>query len=134
MKWLRILLHGIGRFLLTAVFGIAPVKPVEAQQCLIAANHNTHLDILVLLRLFPLRRIHKVRVVAAQDYFSKGVPGLLTRTFLPLILINRLAKVGEAALRPVQDALQEDIPSLFFRKVAEEFRAKCSRLKRGSAS
>ncbi|SEQ96451.1 1-acyl-sn-glycerol-3-phosphate acyltransferases [Amphritea atlantica] len=67
----------------------------DSGPAIVIANHNSHLDTLVLLSLFPLSMIHKVRPVAAADYFL-GNGGLLAWVALKCIGIIPLDRSGGA--------------------------------------
>lgn len=62
---------------------------------IIVANHNSHLDAMVLMSLLPHRLLHRVRPVAAQDYFMKGP--LLAWFSTRLVGILPIARKGSAA-------------------------------------
>jgi len=83
---------------------------------IIIANHNSHLDTLVLMSLYPLSRIHKIRPVAAADYFLKNA--LYRWFFLKVIGIIPLSRTGfrqaEELFSPCYHALDNnDILILF---------------------
>jgi 1-acyl-sn-glycerol-3-phosphate acyltransferase len=74
---------------------------------IVAANHNSHLDTMVLMSLFPWRMQGQVRPVAAADYFLKN--RLLAWLALRIIGIVPLDRSGgtprEELLAGVQAAL-----------------------------
>ncbi len=79
----------------------------QAGPAVVAPNHNSHLDIVAVMSLFPLRMLHRVRPVAAADHFLKpGLIGWLARNILAIIPIDRSGKGAEAALAPVEAAIR----------------------------
>ena len=57
---------------------------------IIAANHNSHLDILYLITLMPFKALPLLRPVAAADYFcSTPLTAWLSSTFLGIIPLER---------------------------------------------
>ena len=81
----------------------------------IAANHNSHLDVLALIGLFPAGLLSRIRPVAAADHFQKpGLIGWLARTFLAIVAIDRSGQGAEAVLGPVRDALRRGAIVILF--------------------
>ncbi|MES2206005.1 MAG: lysophospholipid acyltransferase family protein [Pseudomonadota bacterium] len=75
---------------------------------IIAANHNSHLDILTLLSLFPLFSIPNIQPIAAADYFFKNAfLKWFSLKVIGIIPINRKTiKRGEDPLQGCCDALR----------------------------
>ncbi|MCW5774435.1 MAG: 1-acyl-sn-glycerol-3-phosphate acyltransferase [Rhodospirillaceae bacterium] len=78
---------------------------------IVVANHNSHLDTLVLLSLFPLALLPKVRPVAAADYFlgEGSALGWIARRLIGIIPIRRhgtaMENKRDDPLRPAAEAL-----------------------------
>lgn len=83
---------------------------------ILAANHNSHLDTMVLMTLLPLRLLAKVRPVAAADYFLRN--RLLAWFALNIIGILPIARQrSEQAgdpLVPMAEALDRGEILIFF--------------------
>jgi 1-acyl-sn-glycerol-3-phosphate acyltransferase len=124
MKWLgsilRLLFYGVVvRLVVLFVLGLN-VRHRErlplAGPAIIAANHNSHLDAMVLISLLPLRLLARIRPVAAADYFLRG--GLRSWFATEVIGIVPIRRKREHAdddlLAPVEAALARGDILVFF--------------------
>lgn len=49
-----------------------PERLFVPSPAIVVANHNSHLDTMVLMSLFPMARLRKIHPVAAEDYFLRN--------------------------------------------------------------
>ena len=85
---------------------IGKEKLPTAGPAIVAANHNSHVDTIVLLCLFPSKLLPKIRPVAAADHFDKGGFGSwFSRNIIGIIPIKRGASRSEDVLAGAKEAL-----------------------------
>lgn len=74
---------------------------------IVVANHNSHLDTMALMSLFPLSVIDKVHPVAAADYFLRNpIISWFALTIAGIIpLERRMREKGNDVFNPVIEAL-----------------------------
>jgi 1-acyl-sn-glycerol-3-phosphate acyltransferase len=83
---------------------------------ILAANHNSHLDTMVLISLMPLSLLPKVRPVAAADYFLRNrLMAWFSTKVIGVIPIKRQRdRPDEDLLEPVCEALERGEIVCFF--------------------
>ena len=87
------------------LFGVSTRKKMIDEQCIVVANHNTHIDVFALFMLFPLNKISKVRAVAAADYFGTGLINTLAEYGFNILLLDRHSWLQKDPFKPIRDAL-----------------------------
>lgn len=87
----------------------------ESGPAIIVANHNSHLDTLVLMTLFKGKKLHMVRPIAAADYFLKNkFLAWFSLQIMHIIPLDRKPKTKDDLFKGVYDALdQNDVVILF---------------------
>jgi 1-acyl-sn-glycerol-3-phosphate acyltransferase len=83
---------------------------------IIASNHNSHVDTVLLLTIFPPRALRWLRPAAAADYFLKDpVIGWFSRNIVGIVPLARgRAGSGEDVLAPARQALSEGAIVIIF--------------------
>lgn len=81
----------------------------ESGPAVIIANHNSHLDAMVLMSLFGMGRLHQVHPVAAADHFLRNpVIGWFSTKIIGIIPLKRDMKgVRSDPLAGISDALTD---------------------------
>lgn len=89
--------------------------PQEGPAILIA-NHNSHIDTLALMSLYPMRKLPVLHPVAAADYFLRSKPlAWFSQNILGIIPIYRERQEGQSdPLAPVETALDKKFIIIFF--------------------
>ena len=88
----------------------------SAGPALLAANHNSHLDTMVLISLMPLSLLPRVRPVAAADYFLRNrfIAWFSTRVIGVIPIKRQRDRPDEDLLAPVHEALERGDIVCFF--------------------
>ena len=140
MRFLRYLLlllvaRPVARFLTGADVTGREKLPLKGP-AIVAANHNSHIDTLLLLTIFPSRTILRIRPAAASDYFLRDpVIGWFSRNLIGIVPIARdRVGTGEDILAPAREALAAgDIIVVFPEGTRGDATDEMARLKSGVA-
>jgi len=108
--FLNIIYKGLVPFILKPLTGIVYKHSevlTQANQFIIIANHNSHIDTLALMSAMPKHKIVKIKPVAAGDYFgSSKWKSVLTRVFTNALLIPRCCSLKNKSQDPFRIMLK----------------------------
>ena len=101
---------------------------------IIVSNHNSHLDTLVLINLFPLKLLPKIRAVAAADYFLKNKwIAWFAQEIIGIVPISRKGQRSSDPLIPCYQALDEGKILIIFPEGTRGEPEQLSQFKKGVA-
>ncbi|MBR1461312.1 1-acyl-sn-glycerol-3-phosphate acyltransferase [bacterium] len=91
------------------VSGVENLPKVSKGPSILVANHNSHVDTLLLMSLFSSSQILKIHPVAAADYFcNTKLKSFIFKTLMGLIPLQRKfgKKTKEELFKEINDALR----------------------------
>ena len=112
---LKLIYSGIIRNFLKLIVGVNFGKSdflLQEKQFVIVANHNSHMDTMALMASLPSSIIHKVKPVAAADYFGKTkFKAVMSNYFINTLLISRQ---GGNPIHTMKKALDDGYSLIIF--------------------
>lgn len=100
---------------------------------IVIANHNSHLDAVVLMSLFPLKMLAKIHPVAAEDYFLANRFLAWFSTKIIGIIPFKRKTLKENPFEQVEEALHRNEIIIFFPEGSRGEAEKLSSMKSGIA-
>ncbi len=108
---LQIVYNVIIRTFLRVIIGVKFENPnflLTEKQFVIIANHNSHLDTMAVMASLPRKIIHKVKPVAAMDYFGKTkLQEKLSNYFINTLLVKRITATEKGGENPIRQMIKE---------------------------
>ncbi len=137
-NWLRQLFFAcIVRPLTWVILGINIRHQTRLPQkgpAIIVANHNSHLDTLVLMSLFPLKQLPQLRPVAAADYFLQNrLVAWLSLKIIGIIPMARHIQKGVDPFAEIYTVLSENNIIILFPEGTRGEPEQMSKFKNGVA-
>lgn len=104
---------------LKAIVGVKFINQealANEEQCIIVANHNSHLDALSILSALPPRQFANTYTVAASDYFTKsvGLKSLVKLFFNPVFIERNRNNEKPCPLKKMDDLLKKGKSLILF--------------------
>lgn len=101
---------------------------------IIVANHNSHLDTLVLMSLFPLKQLPHLHPVAAADYFLRNrLLAWFALQIIGILPLERKVEKGTEVLQNIYTALAQNQILILFPEGTRGEPEKMSKFKNGIA-
>jgi 1-acyl-sn-glycerol-3-phosphate acyltransferase len=106
----------------------------DAGPAILVANHNSHLDTLLLMNLFPLKQLPLLRPVAAADYFLRNpLLAWFSKNIMRILPLKRQADQGDELFAPLLAELDQGRILILFPEGSRGEPEKMSQLKNGIA-